>query len=168
MRASVLYLKTRSILAQWERYLFVLFQFVIYSAIAIFLFQHIFFVNKNIYGFDWGIPERSHDILQYFQQYGSAWNRLQGILGGEAGTLDSVQVIINLPRLWPALLGIDAGMVLRFSIIFIFNLAGFGMYALLRFMGRIRMSALIGSFLYITLPSVFNWFIISDLSLIHI
>ncbi len=120
---------------------------------AIFLLKDIFFIDGQLMAGDWSLPITSTQMATAAENFSSAWTTMGNLFGTKqvSMTLAPLYSILDLFSSW--------GMVVsaRFILVFLFALAGFSMYLLLRFLKLTPLASLLGGFFYMVTPIFFNY-----------
>jgi len=126
-----------------------------FLAICIFFFRGIIFSKGLVVSSDWSIPLSFKQMEKYIENQFYTWNYNMNLFGTRNPFFISFPFVL-LVKLF-LILGLDGEMLSKFLLVGVFVLSGTSMFLLLRFLGLKEISALVGGFIFITMPVFFDY-----------
>jgi len=128
---------------------------LLFLAISILFFREILLSKGVVVGQDWMFPVNSSQMERYIERPFYTWSYDMNLFGIKNPF--SVQMpFVVLVKLF-LLLGLDGATLSKAFIIIVFTLSGTSMFFLLRYIGLKKITALVGGFIFITMPIFFNY-----------
>ena len=135
-----------------------------YLSFSSFCLRKVIFEQGVLSGYDWAIPPSRDAIARVWASYLYLWNKAALNFAG-ASLSQGARVVINWWTLLFALtrLGLDGSLISKAMVVGLFAAAGVTSYAMLRYIGTGKVSSLLGGWVYMTAPIVYDLILLSGL-----
>src|SRR3989339_129153 len=127
--------------------------FVLYLFIALILLSGILLSNGMMLGCDWGLPYTSYQIDNCLSMSSSTW---YGVNFGAKNIGISSLYFYSIMKVL-SVIGINGIIFVKILLLFVYAVAGFGMYILLKYFYCRKSIAFFGGITYMTTPLFFNY-----------
>jgi len=126
-----------------------------FLAISVLFFRGIIFSKGLVVSSDWMIPLSSQQMETYIERQFYTWTHDMNLFGVKNPFFVSLPFVL-LVKIF-LLVGLNGEILSKALITIVFTLSGISMFLLLRFLGLKKPSALVGGFIFITMPVFFDY-----------
>ncbi len=128
---------------------------LIFILTTVYFFRTVIFSPGAIVGADWGLPVTVSQMNQAVQNKFFTWTNQGFLFGTRQSTINDLPFIFVIKLF--SLFNINGEFYTKFLLVFLFVLAAFSMFLLLKYLKITPFISFLGGLLYITLPIFFNY-----------
>lgn len=128
---------------------------ILFLSLSIYLLYPTLVSPGIITGGDWFFPVTKLQLATFFEDTFSTWTRTSGLIGGYKSYM--IDIPAGILFYLYGLSGFDITYIPKISLLFVYTLASFSMYVLLRYFKVVSYISLLGGIIYVTSPFFFNY-----------